>query len=143
MGLQRDKSRQGQAVRFAGPGSRALFRRTLPATATPSTIDTNRGTIPLDTLPRSPEDVCIRKNPNPSVPAVEPAPSTASRPSAADQARVDVRHDVPLPPSCPDWGGPVCSTDMASQFHEREVAFGCLDVTLPPEERDAGLAVNE
>ena len=32
---------------------------------------------------------------------------------------------------------------MATQFHEREVAFGCLDVTLPPEERDAGVTVNE
>ena len=30
--------------------------------------------------------------------------------------RVDVRHDVPLPPSCPDCGGRVRSTGMATQI---------------------------
>ena len=32
--------------------------------------------------------------------------------------RVDVRHDVPLPASCPDCGGRVRSTGMATQFQE-------------------------
>ena len=32
--------------------------------------------------------------------------------------RVDVRHDVPLPPSCPDCGGRVRSTGMATQIQE-------------------------
>ena len=32
--------------------------------------------------------------------------------------RVDVRHDVPLPPSCPDCAGRVHSTGMATQFQE-------------------------
>ena len=32
--------------------------------------------------------------------------------------RVDVRHDVPLPPSCPDCGGRLRSTGMATQIQE-------------------------
>ena len=32
--------------------------------------------------------------------------------------RVDIRHDVPLPASCPDCGGRVLSTGMATQFQE-------------------------
>ncbi len=32
--------------------------------------------------------------------------------------RVDVRHDVPLPPSCPECGGGVRSTGMATQSQE-------------------------
>ncbi len=32
--------------------------------------------------------------------------------------RVDVRHDVPLPPNCPDCGGRLRSTGMATQIQE-------------------------
>ena len=58
-------------------------------------------------LTRDPKRPGRRAGAHYGVPARRPRP-----------ARIDERHDAPLPPSCPDCGGPVKPTRVASQFQE-------------------------
>ena len=50
--------------------------------------------------------------------AAEQVPAMVSRPRRRKPTRVDERHEAPLPPACPDCGGALRPTDVATQIQE-------------------------